>query len=137
MQFIPYNRMIATLLSTSALALGLTACDRGDSSTVGQKLDSAVQQSETAVNDAKQATQQAADTAGQKIDDMSITAKVSAGLAKDPDLSAVKIDVDTRNGTVTLTGPVDTAQAKERATVIAQSVEGVAAVHNNLTVKAG
>lgn len=70
------------------------------------------------------------------MDDAAITAQVSAGLAKDPTLSALKIDVDTRDGVVTLNGPAPTQEAKDRATAIAQGVKGVSSVMNQLSVKA-
>ena len=77
----------------------------------------------------------AAATAGQQFDDASITAKVNAGLAADKDLSAIRIDVDTENGVVTLSGPAPTDAAKERAAEIAKNVEGVNSVNNKLTVR--
>ncbi len=67
-----------------------------------------------------------------KVDDATITAQVSAGLAKDPDLSAVKINVDTRNGAVTLNGPAPNLAAKDRAQTIAKSIKGVTSVTNLL-----
>ena len=72
-----------------------------------------------------------------KVDDATITTKVNAALAKDKDLSAIKIDVDTQNGVVTLSGPAPTATAKQRASEIARTVKGVSSVNNQLTVKAG
>ena len=68
------------------------------------------------------------------MDDATITAHVSSGLAKDPDLSAIKIDVDTRAGAVTLSGPAPNASARERAEMIAKGVKGVVSVTNNLKV---
>jgi osmotically-inducible protein OsmY len=41
------------------------------------------------------AAKRAGAAASATADDAAITASVSAGLAKDPDLSAIKIDVDT------------------------------------------
>ncbi len=72
---------------------------------------------------------------GATIDDASVTASVSAGLAKDVELSAVKIDVDTKGGAVTLKGPSPSAAAKLRATEIAKAVNGVMSVDNQLDVK--
>lgn len=69
------------------------------------------------------------------VDDASITAAVSAGLAKDADLSAIKIDVDTKGGAVMLKGPAPSAAAKLRATDIAKAVNGVTSVNNQLDVK--
>jgi hyperosmotically inducible protein len=90
-----------------------------------------------ATADAKASGKDTASTVGEKIDDAAITAKVSAGLAKDSDLSAIKINVDTKNGAVTLVGPAPSSTAKDRATDIAKNVKGVTSVDNQLTVKAG
>ena len=156
---------IAGILAVSAMALGLAACDKMKEPTVGQKLDSAVENTERAAADAKvdaekamesaqskieegvAKTEAAAESAGNSardagssamgvVDDVAITAQVSAGLAKDPALSALKIDVDTRNGVVTLNGPAPTLDAKDRATGIAQGVKGVSSVVNLLTIQA-
>lgn len=69
------------------------------------------------------------------VDDAAITSSVSAGLAKDPDLSATKIDVDTKAGVVSLKGPAPNAAAKARAEEIAKGVQGVTSVNNQLEVK--
>lgn len=75
--------------------------------------------------------------AANKVDDASITAKVNAALAADRELSALRVDVDTRDGVVTLSGPAPSASAKERAAELALKVKGVASVNNQLTIKAG
>lgn len=72
-----------------------------------------------------------------RLDDAVITASVKAGLVKDPDLSALKIDVDTRDGVVTLNGLAGNEPAKQRAAKMAQSVKGVREVKNYLTIKQG
>lgn len=71
-----------------------------------------------------------------KVDDATITAKVNAALAADRELSALRVDVDTRDGVVTLSGPAPTASAKERAAELALKVKGVASVNNQLTIRA-
>ena len=53
---------------------------------------------------------------------------------QDKDLSAIKINVDTKDGVVTLSGPAPTAAAKERAAEIAKNVQDVKSVNNNLVV---
>lgn len=68
--------------------------------------------------------------------DAAITAKVKSAFVAEPDLQALQIDVDTKDGTVTLTGEVDSEQKKERAAQIAQGQEGVKSVDNQITVKA-
>ena len=148
------------VLATTAMAFSLAACDKpGTDQTAGQKLDAAVAKTEQVAADAKADATQAMDQAKNKIDaempkvqssvenaggkvsaaldDASITAQVSAGLVKDPDLSAIKINVDTKAGVVTLNGTAPTAMAKDRATDIAKAVQGVSTVQNQLIVKAG
>jgi hyperosmotically inducible periplasmic protein len=82
-----------------------------------------------------EAAKEAGATMSAKVDDAAITASVSAGLAKDPDLSAIKINVDTKGGAVSLKGPAPTAAAKARAEEIAKGVQGVTSVDNQLEVK--
>ncbi len=76
----------------------------------------------------------AAAKVGDAVGDIATTASVNAKLAADSELSAIKIDVDTKDGVVTLTGPAPNAAAKARATDIAKAVDGVKTVNNNLTV---
>lgn len=135
----------AGLLAAAALSLGLAACgERVDTAgapsanpTVGQRVDSAVERTEQAAGNMRDDAGRMAQNVERKVDDAAITAKVNANLAKDPDLSAMKIDVDTKSGIVTLSGPAPTPAAKDRATSLAQAVDGVAGVNNNLEVRAG
>ena len=152
----PIQHRSVTLLSSLAMLLALGACDRAaDDRTVGESLDYGVNKAQQAgaeaKRDAKDATaragaaaENAADSTRQmgaaasaKVDDATITAKVNASLAADKDLSAVRIDVDTQNGVVTLSGPAPTATARERASEIARGVKGVSSVNNQLTIKSG
>ncbi|MBV7426842.1 BON domain-containing protein [Acidovorax sp. sif1233] len=138
---------IASILAVSALALGLSACGKKDEPTVGQRLDSAVEKTEQAAADARMkaesamqnaesSAKKATNSAAGAIDDATITAQVNASLAKDPDLSAVKINVDTVNGKVTLNGPAPSTVARDRAETIAKGVTGVTEVNNQLVVTA-
>lgn len=74
-------------------------------------------------------------SAGEVIDDSTITAKVKAKLFEDERLSGFAISVETFEGTVTLTGAVKTEADKTRASVIAESVAGVQGVNNLLVVR--
>lgn len=67
--------------------------------------------------------------------DAAITASIKADFLKDPDLSVLKIDVDTRDGVVTLNGLAENEAAKTRAERMAQAVKGVKEVRNYLTIK--
>jgi osmotically-inducible protein OsmY len=71
---------------------------------------------------------------GNKVEDASITAAVKMKFANDETVSASKIDVDTRDGMVTLTGTVSSQNEADRALELARTVSGVKMVHNNLTI---
>jgi osmotically-inducible protein OsmY len=132
----------------AVLLLALSACNKQDDGrTVGQSVDSGVAKTEQAARDAGTAmsgaakdaqtsASQASTTLGEKIDDMTITATVSSELAKDADLSAIKINVDTKDGVVTLQGPAPSAAARDKATDIAKAVKGVSSVNNQLVLTA-
>jgi osmotically-inducible protein OsmY len=74
-------------------------------------------------------------TAGENIDDATITAQVKSKLAAEKVSTLTKVDVDTNLRTVYLSGVVDSEEMKQRAANIARSVKGVNAVVNNLSVK--
>jgi osmotically-inducible protein OsmY len=75
-------------------------------------------------------------TAGENVDDVTITSEVKAKLAAEKVSSLTKIDVDTDRRTVYLSGTVDNTEMRRRAEEIARGVKHVAAVVNNLTVRA-
>ncbi|HJQ97987.1 MAG TPA: BON domain-containing protein [Candidatus Polarisedimenticolaceae bacterium] len=76
-------------------------------------------------------------TAGQVVDDASITMRVKAKLLDDPSVKGLKIDVDTREGVVYLTGSVATSQVRDQAIKLARETEGVKDVQANLDVTTG
>jgi hyperosmotically inducible periplasmic protein len=156
----PHPRAWLVLISALAITGVLSACGKADDGkTAGQKLDSVLAKTEQAGEQAKEKTESAlakagtavkdatdkaassssaaASRAGDKLDDMTITAAVSSNLGNDPDLSALKINVDTKNGAVTLNGTARSQAAVNKATAIAKTVKGVNSVNNKLQVKAG
>ena len=80
---------------------------------------------------AKEAAQQV----GQTATDASITAAVKMKMADDPVVSAMKINVDTTDGKVSLNGTVQNAAEAEQAVALARSVDGVKSVESNLVVR--
>ena len=74
---------------------------------------------------------------GAGAEDLWLWTKTRAALAYAEDLRDVTINVDVENNTVTLTGSVPTAEQKATAGEIAQSIEGVSSVKNELGVTAG
>jgi hyperosmotically inducible protein len=60
--------------------------------------------------------------------------RVKAKLLDDPEVKGLKIDVDTREGVVYLTGSVATPQVRDKAMKLARETEGVKDVQANLDV---
>ena len=79
--------------------------------------------------------QESSRSAGEVIDDSMITAKVKAALIADPAVKAHEVNVETRDGVVQLSGFVDNASAKSVAAEVANRVNGVKEVRNELQVK--
>jgi osmotically-inducible protein OsmY len=76
-----------------------------------------------------------ASSAGRAVDDSVITGKVKAALIADPTTKAHQIEVETYQGTVQLSGFVDSTAARSRASEIATNVEGVKSVKNSLSLR--
>jgi hyperosmotically inducible protein len=154
-------------VSVLLASLALAGCDRRDETQTARSGDTAVVQGQPTVGDqaarsadqAGEATKQAAndatnaarnaatdvanasknaaDQASNKVSDAVITTSVNAELAKDPQLSSLRIDVDTDAGRVALKGTAPDAASKQRATQLASSVKGVVSVDNQLQVGKG
>lgn len=69
--------------------------------------------------------------------DPGITASVKSRLAADDTVKAFRIDVDTKDAVVTLTGAVDNPVVRDRAVEVARNTEGVRDVVDQLTVTPG
>jgi len=104
--------LIACLSLTTAAATALTGCNNN----------------QTAANPPDR-------TAGQVVDDKSLTVSVKAALAQNPDYKFSDLTVDTMNGTVQLSGFVNTEDQKSKAVDIAKGVQGVKDVENKMTTK--
>jgi hypothetical protein len=111
--------MKPALLYFSA-ALALFACGRQEP--VAQ----------TRIDEARQ-VEKAAD-AGKPLSDSGLTQIVKSALQSESSLDARKIDVENRNGNVTLHGSVQSDDQREKAARIVGAVGGVRNVVNDLTV---
>jgi osmotically-inducible protein OsmY len=103
-------RWVLVLMMGAAAAACSTNSDRGDAESAGA-------------------------TAGRVVDDSVITGKVKAALVADPTTKAHQISVETFKGVVQLSGFVDTREARSRAEQVAQGVEGVRDVKNDLELR--
>ena len=135
--------LIAAVITAGATALLVS--HYYDDRSLGAKLDDTVAAAGSTVQGgveglrdsaaaAAQGTANVAERAAAAMGDAAITATVKTALAADPSLSAVKIDVTTKQGTVVLEGPAPDEKSRQRAEVLAAAPQGVARVDNNLVV---
>ena len=129
----------STLLAGGTLALIVTtglvlsACDTKDEPlTVGQRLDQTVAQAEADGREAKDKVTSKAVAMTDAVKDAAIVAAINTKLAQDKALQATRIDVDAHLGHVTLQGSAPDAEARDRATVLAQGTDGVLTVDNHI-----
>ena len=141
-----------------AVLLGLSACSKQSvEKTPGQRVDAAIaklgQETQTVVTQVEQKGVDALAAVKTGIDsavatspnvvraakvqlaDATISASVKAELALDPQLSPLKIAVETNAGRVALRGAAPDAASRDRAAVLAQRVSGVLGVDNQLEVR--
>ncbi len=74
-------------------------------------------------------------TAGQYVDDATISTQVRSQIVGDPNVKLSQVDVRTLNQEVQLSGFADTIVAKNRAGEIARGVNGVKSVKNDIVVR--
>jgi osmotically-inducible protein OsmY len=75
------------------------------------------------------------ETAGEYLDDATITTKVKAAIVDEPSLHAFQIGVETFKNEVQLSGVVHSYRQKLKAGEIAQNTRGVHSVKNDLRVR--
>ena len=80
-------------------------------------------------------TAEAADKAGAVVTDAALTSAVKSKLLADPKVGGLKIDVDTTNGIVTLSGDVASQAEANEALRLTRSTEGVRKVVSKLRVR--
>jgi len=75
------------------------------------------------------------ETAGEYVDDATISTKVRAQIFDNPNLKKFQVHVETFQGVVQLSGFVDSAASRNRAEDIAGHVSGVKSVKNDIVVR--
>lgn len=101
----------------------------GEAQTTGEK---ATQKTEDAKSTAKDMTREVKSD----VSDSWITAKTKMALFADDRVKGRQVSVETNKGVVALHGKVDSAEAKAAAESVAQGIEGVKSVRNDLQVVA-
>ena len=91
---------------------------------------------QSATQDVTDKTKAAAQKTADVTTDAAITSAVKTKLLADTTVGGLKIDVDTKNGVVTLTGPVHSTAERTEAVRLARETSGVKRVVSKLTVEA-
>ena len=120
------NRLM--VLSAAGAIAALAACSPQDRTAADTK------RTAPATSTAQSSMERGADNTKRAASDTAITAKVKSALLADEKVKGMKIDVETKEGTVTLTGSATSPAEKEQAERLASSVEGVRNVVNRISV---
>jgi hyperosmotically inducible protein len=96
--------------------------------TDARRLGNAVQQ------EASDADRKYGPAARETVADAALTTRVKARLIAAPDLGGIRIHVNSRDGEVTLSGTVASAENRRQAEQLARDTDGVHAVDNRLEV---
>lgn len=108
---------------------------KSDASDVADKAKDVADKAKVSAGQMKDSAGEMKDDAGQYFDDATITAKVKEKLVAEPVTKAYQISVETLNGTVQLSGFVQSSAEMNKAEEIAAAVSGVKSVKNDLILK--
>jgi len=75
------------------------------------------------------------ESTGEYFTDSWITTKVKTALVDDPQVKATEVNVETFKGQVQLSGFVSSDAAMRQAVKVAQGIQGVTAVRNDMRIK--
>lgn len=103
---------------------------------IGEGTEKAVDATKDVAREAADKTKAAAEKTGEVITDAAITTAVKTKLLADSKTPGLKIDVDTKDGVVTLNGTVPTKAVEDKAVADARGTKGVKRVVNNLKIAA-
>jgi osmotically-inducible protein OsmY len=73
-------------------------------------------------------------TVSETVDDATITTRVKTALLNDAEVGGLRIDVDTYNGVVTLSGAVKSPAERDKAIAVARKIGGVKDVRSTLQI---
>jgi hyperosmotically inducible protein len=129
------DRTTTTAQTANGTVTTTTLAPSAQASAAMHEINSSIANAASAV-ESSAAASQALTRAGDDIADGVITAKVKTALLADDEVKGLRIDVETHDGVVSLSGTVDKASNIERAGHIARETSGVKSVDNRLVAKA-
>lgn len=132
-------KTLQTLLIASISALALSACSQQEQEETREEAQTALEQAteatKQAAEDAADFARESAERTGDFLSDSSITARVKTALFEADQVSASQINVETIDGHVVLSGVVATAEEADLAEQLAEGIEGVKSVENDIEVQ--
>ncbi|RZQ55766.1 hypothetical protein CWI82_00165 [Pseudidiomarina tainanensis] len=132
-------KALQALILASLATVSLTACSQQEQEDTREKAQSSLEQAteatKQAASDAAEFTRETAERTGDFLSDSAITARVKTALFEADQVSAGNINVETINGHVVLSGVVATSEEADLAVQLAQGVEGVKSVENDIEVQ--
>lgn len=136
------NKTLSLSLAAAFVVAGasLAGCDRGKTASEGTGAAVTTPSPTTAPTTTTAVTTPApadATTAATTapVDDTATTERVKTAMLNDPDMKGVQVNVATSNGTVTLSGTMETKAQADKAGEIARQTAGVSSVTNNLSAR--
>ena len=125
---------VADVVDNLTVVAGVTPPGGVDDAALNRARDAATRDSTTTADANTGKRDGTVGTAGAAVGDAALTAKVKTKFLADTSISGLKIDVDTKNDVVTLSGTVPTAAEKRKAVEVARATDGVKSVVDNLKV---
>lgn len=121
-----------TIATTGLISLlTLAGCSQ---ESADRKTEDAMESAQQAAEDMGEAAQAQMEKAGSYLSDAEITAKVKTALFDNGGIDSANVSVETRNGTVYLSGTLANDTDVETAGQLAAGVEGVEDVENDIVV---
>jgi osmotically-inducible protein OsmY len=134
-----FHKVIAAGLLPLAMALGTglgwAQQDQGSGQRPGDKLDEAGRSIKKGLQDARDAIRDQFARAREAVHNMNIESRVYGRLHWDKALSTSTLDLDVKNGVVTIRGTVPDTKARLKAVELAGDTEGITRVIDQLTVQ--
>ncbi|MBC7781672.1 MAG: BON domain-containing protein [Proteobacteria bacterium] len=126
-------RKVAVASVAMLSLLTVAACGDRDATRTGSTTTGTTPANTAVVTTAPDSMRPTSD-AGRAVEDTALTAKVKAALLADPDVKGLAINVDTKDGVVSLIGKVGGQGERDKALQVARNVEGVRSVSDQLAV---
>lgn len=124
---------VSNVVDQLTISPGATPTTGVDDRVQGEAREAA-READRKTDDAQQGVREGAGKVGDAASNAALTSAIKTKFLADDTISGLKIDVDSNNGVVTLTGTVTTAAEKNKALRVARETDGVKSVIDRLKV---